>query len=385
MNLPSDAPKMNYWIFWVGDLLLLATAWFVHTGADHPTAGVALIITVACVVAAVFVAVVPSVVEYARRQDEALDERQRALQALAVTVAAAAEQVSIAATGLQGIAEAAQENFGKTEHLSQQINDRIAELDARFERASRDEAAALTRLEAVAKKIVKAAGEFDGAVARSVPLPEVAPVIASRIAEIRPAVVSSHNPFPETAAEVAPVVAPPPEAPAAAEPAPESVPPKAESPVLPEIAVPPPESPAAPRKRGPRKPTPAVEIAAEETPSPAAVPDLVLESPAPEEVPLAAAPQEPAEPAVSADGATRLVITAYIGIGNRLFIRGDAPGLDWEKGIPLTFVSIGKWRWETSDATSTVRFKLYKNDQVESTLGQASVEPGAQLELSASF
>ena len=89
---------------------------------------------------------------------------------------------------------------------------------------------------------------------------------------------------------------------------------------------------------------------------------------------------------MSADGATRLVVTAYIGIGNRLFIRGEGPGLSWEKGVPLSFVSIGKWRWETNDAAAAVRFKLYKNDEVECTaLGERSVGPGAQLELSASF
>jgi len=110
--------------------------------------------------------------------------------------------------------------------------------------------------------------------------------------------------------------------------------------------------------------------------------DLPLEPPA-EVAP--AAPGNP-EPAVSADGATRLVVTAYIGIGNRLFIRGEGPGLSWEKGVPLAFVSIGKWRWETNDAAAPVRFKLYKNDEVECTaLGERSVGPGAQQDLTASF
>jgi len=141
-----------------------------------------------------------------------------------------------------------------------------------------------------------------------------------------------------------------------------------------EISLPP--AAPAPRKRSPRKAAPPVE---------AAVRDLVLESPAEEPAPPEAAP-EAAEPAVSADGATPLVVTAYIGIGNRLFIRGEGPGLTWEKGVPLTFVSIGKWRWETNDASQAVRFKLYKNDELECTaLGERSVEPGAQQELSASF
>jgi hypothetical protein len=112
----------------------------------------------------------------------------------------------------------------------------------------------------------------------------------------------------------------------------------------------------------------------------------VLESPSADEGPASAAAPEVSEPAVSSDGATRLVVTAYIGIGNRLFIRGEGPGLSWEKGVPLSFVSIGKWRWDTNDATSAVRFRLYKNDELECTaLGERSVEPGAQQELTASF
>jgi hypothetical protein len=102
--------------------------------------------------------------------------------------------------------------------------------------------------------------------------------------------------------------------------------------------------------------------------------------------PVEAPAEAPTETAVSADGATRLIITAYIGIGNRLFIRGEGPGLSWEKGVALTFVSIGKWRWETNEATGPVRFRIYKNDELECTaLGERSVEPGAQADFTASF
>ena len=88
----------------------------------------------------------------------------------------------------------------------------------------------------------------------------------------------------------------------------------------------------------------------------------------------------------SSDGATRLLATAYIGIGNRLFIRGEGPGLSWEKGVPLQFVSIGKWRWETNDASAPVRFKLYKNDELECTaLGEQTLDPGHLQEMTAAF
>ncbi|HXA81121.1 MAG TPA: hypothetical protein VNV14_07610, partial [Opitutaceae bacterium] len=90
--------------------------------------------------------------------------------------------------------------------------------------------------------------------------------------------------------------------------------------------------------------------------------------------------------AVSADGATRLLVTAYIGIGNKLFLRGDGPGLSWDEGVPLQFVSIGKWRWETADATKPVHAKLYKNDElVCASLGKFTLDPGQQAEVTAAF
>jgi len=95
---------------------------------------------------------------------------------------------------------------------------------------------------------------------------------------------------------------------------------------------------------------------------------------------------ESIESALSSDGSTRLIATAYIGIGNKLFIRGDGPGLSWDKGVALQFVSIGKWRWETSDATAPIKAKLYKNDQVECLgLGPLTLEPGRQHEVNAGF
>jgi hypothetical protein len=120
---------------------------------------------------------------------------------------------------------------------------------------------------------------------------------------------------------------------------------------------------------------------------------LSLPEPAPEsaELPIDTESSEGArsgvhERGLSSDGATRLLVTSYIGIGNRLFIRGDGPGLSWDKGIPLQFVSIGKWRWETNDATSAVKFKLFKNDDLEcAALGAQTLDPGQQQEVTAAF
>jgi uncharacterized protein YoxC len=439
MNLPSETPRLPKWIFLFGAMVLLVAAWLIYSSSAHTSTIVALVVS-ACVLSAAWLAVIPFMADYAHRQDEALDNRQRSLQALSVTVASVSEQVSIAATGLQGIAEAAQDNFSKSERLSRQIEEKIAQLDTRLAGARKDDGEVAARLEAaakkmaeleanlagatkadgeaaakldaVAKRIAKAAAEFDAAVskaveaAKAVPaappvvpaavptIPEIPPVIASRMVEIKPAVLKSDHPFEAPAAPHAAVAAPAAEEKPVAAPVAESVPAPDPVPATEPAPVPSaepaaaaavsPEVPKPPRKRSPRKPAPAP--APPPAPAPeAAAPDLVLESPSPAESALFPAP-EVSEPAVSADGATRLVVTAYIGIGNRLFIRGEGPGLSWEKGTPLSFVSIGKWRWETNDATAPVRFKLYKNDETECAgLGERTVAPGAQQELTASF
>jgi hypothetical protein len=110
---------------------------------------------------------------------------------------------------------------------------------------------------------------------------------------------------------------------------------------------------------------------------------LGIEIPSSEFSPVA--PTESA-PSASDDGLTRLLVTAYIGIGNKLFVRGDGPGLNWDRGVPLQFVSIGKWRWESADATAPVTLKLYKNDEHECpVLGPVILTPGQQQQVTASF
>jgi hypothetical protein len=385
MNLPSDSPRLPKWIFLVAWAMLVTTAWFIHDGSSHPWSGGPLLAIVVCVALAAVLIAVPFMADYAHTQDEALDNRQRALQTLAATVASSSEQIAIATAGLQKLTSIAQDNAAQSERLAQQIQERVAELRASVAAVKRDDSEAAAKFDAAAKRISKVAAELEAKAAR---VPEVAraapvvpaapaaaelpPVLLSKIVEIKPAVSNpSNSPFETPALVPVAVAEPPPAAPMtlAAEPEPVA------AVAAPAAVEPPAEAPPTPRKRSPRKPPAPVQPPA----------DLVLESPAPE-APAVSSPPEIAEPAVSADGATRLIVTAYIGIGNRLTIRGDGPGLSWEKGVPLSFVSIGKWRWETNDATAPVRFKLYKNDEVECTaLGERSVEPGAQQDLSASF
>lgn len=208
--------------------------------------------------------------------------------------------------------------------------------------------------------------------ARDIPPDEPPPV---KPLEIAPVVPDSHSPYPEHLVANA-------KTPSATEPVPVTVMTAGSAPATP------PTKPA--RKRTEKKTveTPAENLLGLELPEsppaladkPATIGALVSEFAqlSPEEI-------SPA-PALAADGATRLLVTAYIGIGNRLFIRGEGPGLSWEKGSPLHFVSIGKWRWEAANVTEPVQFKLFKNDEAECTaLGLQTLAPGHQQELAAVF
>lgn len=148
---------------------------------------------------------------------------------------------------------------------------------------------------------------------------------------------------------------------------------------------------------GPAEPPPDGPAAAAETPlSPITAPtagaagDLVAE-PVADETPAAEdfsqVPPDEIRPvaAPTADGQTRLTVVSYIGIGNKLYLRGVGPGLNWDKGVPLQFVSIGRWRWETGEATAPVTCKVYKNDKVEAPLGLLTLAPGTEQEITAAF
>jgi uncharacterized protein YukE len=207
--------------------------------------------------------------------------------------------------------------------------------------------------------------EPDAPKATETPIVEATPAVK----EVQPEEPAPTSPAPLATIVDEPAVAPAPEPEPAPEPsatpAPVSTTVAEFAPASPDSGEVPVDEPSAPKQPRARKPQPADDGF-----------DLGLTSEA----------SEAAESSISSDGSTRLIATAYIGIGNKLYIRGDGPGLSWDKGVALQFVSIGKWRWETPDATAPIKAKLYKNDQVECLgLGGLTLEPGRQHEVNAGF
>ena len=85
------------------------------------------------------------------------------------------------------------------------------------------------------------------------------------------------------------------------------------------------------------------------------------------------------------DGATRLIVGAFIGISNKLYIRGEGPGLDWDKGVPMELVGIGKWEWKTYGANTAVQCKVLINDEQWTDSENITIEPNTTMETTASF
>lgn len=433
MNLPHEAPKLPLAPFLVGDAALIATAVFIGRTCSAPIGPLTLLAIALCVLGGAVLAAIPFVVNYAKRQDAELSERQNQIAALARITAESAEQLSIAASSLHGIAEASSGNLKLIEQLPSQLQDHVKNLQKHLgdtskatSTSAKDEAA---RIDAAAERITRAVAD----------LAKVETATSQHLASVNEALAQFHSNSEKVSAKVGQQVASSlsgaladfelqltaavTRAAAQAEHTLADSPRRKrakhvaeEAPSIEETLSPsltPPEPPARETASAPAEEPVVVAPVIESSTASSPATEETLSNPAaptPEEVPVAElpkprAPRPPkpapadtgfdldlavdtpeAESAVTSDGFTRLVATAYIGIGNKLFIRGEGPGLSWEKGVALQFVSIGKWRWETADATAPIRAKLYKNDQTECTsVGTITLEPGHQHEVNAGF
>jgi hypothetical protein len=81
------------------------------------------------------------------------------------------------------------------------------------------------------------------------------------------------------------------------------------------------------------------------------------------------------------------VITAQIdvGFGNTLFIRGDGPGLSWEKGVPLGCTAVDRWTISLLVTTRPVVFKFLLNDKLWSLGEDYVVKPGGNATFTPKF
>jgi hypothetical protein len=150
---------------------------------------------------------------------------------------------------------------------------------------------------------------------------------------------------------------------------------KSPAPATVKAAAPPPAKDAAP---APAKKT----IAKPPAPAPASK----IAAPAPIKPP--AIPVDPVNPPAAASSAAAFTaVTAQIdiGFGNALFIRGEGPGLNWNKGLALKNAGASEWTISLPRATRPIVFKFLINDEVWSTGEDYQADPGALVVLQPGF
>ena len=172
MNSPESKSSLPTWLFIATDVALIGAAAFIAFRSAQPLSSGAMLAIVGCVSLGAIVGLVPLVARFERQKNEALDDRQRALEALARTVSSSAEQISIATGSLNEIAELSQKNLRHAEHLPHKLQEKIAEFqshlaetnDAEKEELEKEltelRASESERLEVIATKIAKSAADW---------------------------------------------------------------------------------------------------------------------------------------------------------------------------------------------------------------------------------
>lgn len=146
-------------------------------------------------------------------------------------------------------------------------------------------------------------------------------------------------------------------------------PPDPDLPEEPEVS---PEKSVQPESELPEVPLPPSEPASPSIPSPSARIEKELHFPV----------LEKSQPPTAV---SRITARAMIGIANRLTIRGDGPGLSWDKGLSLELIGIGEYAWESTNLQQTMKFQLYLNDSKPAEGEILELLPGEHLRVQPVF
>ncbi len=109
---------------------------------------------------------------------------------------------------------------------------------------------------------------------------------------------------------------------------------------------------------------------------------------APEQAALFGADEIPEheKPKAAKRGETAVIVNAFIGLGNKPYIRGNCAGLSWDKGVALEMLEIGKWQWKCQDLNAQkIEFTILLNDETPSNLGALILNADETLELNPQF
>src|SRR5262245_13779729 len=87
---------------------------------------------------------------------------------------------------------------------------------------------------------------------------------------------------------------------------------------------------------------------------------------------------------LSAPRTTTIEAKIDVGFGNTVYLRGQGPGLSWERGVPCECVNGNTWRW-TAPRAEKLTFKLLLNDSVWAKGADLVIGPGEKVEVVPAF
>ena len=118
------------------------------------------------------------------------------------------------------------------------------------------------------------------------------------------------------------------------------------------------------------------------TKKPAAKP-VVAAAPVPAPAPKPVVAVKPAKK--SGPQPTVIQANLDVGFGNTLYIRGEGPGLNWDRGQTLDCQKDDLWSFTIEAAAKPIIFKFLINDETWCTGDDYVVEPGNKITLVPTF
>jgi hypothetical protein len=100
---------------------------------------------------------------------------------------------------------------------------------------------------------------------------------------------------------------------------------------------------------------------------------------------IAAATTPSVKTVATASVQTTISARIDVGFGNALFIRGEGPGLSWDKGLAMECVQDDLWRITLSESARAFTFKLLINDTTWSVGPDFSAACGTSVTLTPEF
>jgi hypothetical protein len=433
---PHGSSRPPKWPFLLGDAAFITVAVAIWLLEEGPLSDTALVIIFSCFFLGTALGVVPFLLDFSAARHDDLIEAREGLESLAQRLSESADFIGTATGQIHAINESTVKAIHLAEALPYKMQEKLGEITQTLQQGQDEEKEAMAaELEELRENesrhletaIDKARASLDAAVKR-VESAEKALLAATAALESRAAAV----PTPAPAPVVAPATAPAPVGTHAKELPPPRAKKESPSPAPSIVDEPPAVAPATPvhstngggsqgpaKHSKPEKPAqpPAPKAASKhaakhEKPAEPATKSEPAPASTQSPTPVANAKRRPAKPAAehetlpgldpvvvrddesdsddgaaakTSDGSTRLLVTAYIGIGNKVFVRGVGPGLDPDKGQPMEFVSIGKWLWQTAEATAPVTLQVFKNDEVKAMGDDITIDPGHHVEVTPIF